>query len=492
GWAAIAYRLGALAIFAGLGFGAYFLYKNIDRDFSPRTPERQMDLTIETPRSFSLTEIAAVYDTIEAVVLAEKEKLEIAQVASSYRRNRGRMNIYFTPEEEAKKNTTKLYDEVKAVLPEIPGVLFKVGRMYGRGGRQMGVSVELKGKSTTVLATYAEQVKGLLEGIPGVKDVDTSMERGDEEVRVNVDRVRAQRYGLSSRQVASSVASALSSRANSRFKTQDREVNILVQLDEEDRVNMQQLENMAFLNSRDEMVQLGSVADFDVRKGPEAVQRQDRQTTISVFANTDRMGMWMVSQDISARMSSIKLPPGYSWSLGRNWFQMREMEEESRFAIYLAIILVYLVMASQFESLLQPFIIMFTIPFALTGVIITLLVTQTPISVVVLIGLIMLAGIVVNNAIVFIDYINQLRKRGMPKREAIKQAGQVRLRPILMTTLTTVLGLLPMALGLGEGAELRTPMALTVIGGLLIGTLLTLVVIPTVYDVVVKDKVKLS
>jgi HAE1 family hydrophobic/amphiphilic exporter-1 len=143
-------------------------------------------------------------------------------------------------------------------------------------------------------------------------------------------------------------------------------------------------------------------------------------------------------------------------------------------------------MASQFESLVQPFIIMFTIPFALLGVIITLFLTQTPISVIVLIGLIMLAGIVVNNAIVFIDYINTLRKEGLAKRQAIIQAGQVRLRPILMTTLTTVLGLMPMALGLGEGAELRTPMAVTVIGGLIIGTILTLVVIPTVYDVVVR------
>jgi len=163
-----------------------------------------------------------------------------------------------------------------------------------------------------------------------------------------------------------------------------------------------------------------------------------------------------------------------------------------KLAIALAIFLVYLVMASQFESLVQPLIIMFTIPFALIGVILTLLITGTPISVIVLIGLIMLAGIVVNNAIVLIDYINQLRNRGFAKRDAIKQAGQVRLRPILMTTITTVLGLLPMALGLGEGAELRTPMAITVIGGLLIGTLLTLVVIPTVYDVVIREKVALQ
>jgi HAE1 family hydrophobic/amphiphilic exporter-1 len=400
------------------------------------------------------------------------------------------MNIYFTPEEEAKKNTTELYDDVRAVLPEIPGVRFRVGRMHGRGGNQMGVSVELKGKSTTVLATYAEQVKSLLEGVPGVKDVDTSMERGDEEVRVNVDRVRAQRYGLSSRQVASSVASALSSRANSRFKTQDKEVNILVQLAEEDRVNLQQLENMAFLNNRDEMVQLGSVADFKVRKGPEAVQRQDRQTTISVFANTDRMGMFMVSQDISARMSSIKLPPGYSWSLGRNWFHMREMEQESSFAIVLAIVLIYIVMASLFESFVHPFTILFTVPFALIGVLVMFWATNTNLTNMAYLGIIVVCGLVVNNGIILIDAINKLRRKGVERSEAIRIGGRNRLRPILMTTLTTIIGLMPLVLpaifpsifGPIEGrSAMYTPVGLAVVGGLLTSTPLTLFLMPIIY-----------
>ncbi len=188
----------------------------------------------------------------------------------------------------------------------------------------------------------------------------------------------------------------------------------------------------------------------------------------------------------------LALPPDFRIRSGGQQREMTTSFDSMKLAIALAIFLVYLVMASQFESLVQPLIIMFTIPFALIGVILTLLITGTPISVIVLIGLIMLAGIVVNNAIVLIDYINQLRNRGFAKRDAIKQAGQVRLRPILMTTITTVLGLLPMALGLGEGAELRTPMAITVIGGLLIGTLLTLVVIPTVYDVVIREKVALQ
>jgi HAE1 family hydrophobic/amphiphilic exporter-1 len=239
-------------------------------------------------------------------------------------------------------------------------------------------------------------------------------------------------------------------------------------------------------------IPLATVADVKLERGPSEIRRVDQERVALVTANLKDRDLGSVSEDIQLIIDGLQLPPDFRVRIGGQQREMNTSFDSMKLAIALAIFLVYLVMASQFESLLQPFIIMFTIPLALTGVIITLLVTQTPISVVVLIGLIMLAGIVVNNAIVFIDYINQLRKQGMEKREATKQAGQVRLRPILMTTLTTVLGLLPMALGLGEGAELRTPMALTVIGGLLIGTLLTLVVIPTVYDIVVKDKVKLS
>ncbi|MFQ5674955.1 MAG: efflux RND transporter permease subunit, partial [bacterium] len=414
----IKYRFAALLVFVTIGWGSWKLYGNIDRDYVPRTPERQMDLNIDVPRSYSLAETEALYDTVEKVLLAQKEKLEISEITSSYRRNRGRMSVYFTPEEQAKKNTTELYDDVRAVLPSIPGVTFRVGRMHGHGGNQMGVSVELKGKNTAVLATYAEEVRLVLQDIPGVKDVDTSMERGDEEVRIRVDRVRAQRYGLSSEQVARSVASALSSRSNSRFKTQDKEVNILVQLAEEDRVSLQQLENMAFQSSRNEMVQLGSVADFNVRKGPESIQREDRQTTISVFANTDRMGMWSVSQEVSARMAAIKLPPGYSWSLGRNWMMMRQMESDSSFAIILAIILVYIVMASLFESFIHPFTILFTVPFAMIGVLVLFWATGTNLNNMAYLGIIVVCGLVVNNGIILIDAINKLRRKGLARGEA--------------------------------------------------------------------------
>ena len=486
----IKYRLAALLVFITIGWGAWKLYQNIDRDWVPRTPERRMDLTIELPRSFSITEVQAVYDSVESMLLAKKDVLEISQIASNFRKNRGRMRIYFTPEEMAKKNTTELYDDVRAVLPEVPGVRFKVGRMHGRGGNQMGVSVELKGKNTSVLATYAEEIKNLLKDIPGIKDIDTSMEKGDEEVRISVDRVRAQRYGLSAQQVAWSVASALSSRSNSRFKTQDKEVDILVQLAEEDRVSLQQLENMAFRNSRNEMVQLGSVANFQLRKGPESIKREDRQTTISVFANTDRIGMWSVSQEITARMASIKLPPGYSWSLGRNWMLMRQMESESSFAIILALILVYIVMASLFESFVHPFTILFTVPFAFIGVLIMFWATNTNLTNMAYLGIIVVCGLVVNNGIILIDAINKLRRKGLPRNEAIRIGGRNRLRPILMTTLTTIIGLIPLVapalfpgiFGPQEGrSAMYTPVGLAVVGGLLTSTPLTLFLMPIIY-----------
>jgi HAE1 family hydrophobic/amphiphilic exporter-1 len=235
-------------------------------------------------------------------------------------------------------------------------------------------------------------------------------------------------------------------------------------------------------------IQLSTVADVKLVRGPNEIRRIDQERVALVTANLRGRDLGSVSEDIQSIIDGLLLPPDFRVRIGGQQREMATSFDSMKLAIALAIFLVYLVMASQFESLVQPFIIMFTIPFALIGVILTLLVTATPVSVVVLIGLIMLAGIVVNNAIVLIDYINQLRKRGLAKRDAIKQGGQVRLRPILMTTITTVLGLLPMALGFGEGAELRTPMAVTVIGGLLVGTLLTLVVIPTVYDVVVREK----
>jgi hydrophobic/amphiphilic exporter-1 (mainly G- bacteria), HAE1 family len=235
-------------------------------------------------------------------------------------------------------------------------------------------------------------------------------------------------------------------------------------------------------------VTLASVASVDVARGPGEIRRIGQERAALVTANLEGRDLASATKDIAAALSRIDLPPGARVDLTGQNRELVESFASLRFAILLAVFLVYLVMASQFESLLHPFVVMFTIPLAVIGVLLTLFVTGSSISVMVLIGLVILAGIVVNNAIVLVDAANQLRAEGRTRNEALVEAGRLRLRPILMTTLTTVLGLLPMAVATGEGAELRTPLALTLMGGLMVGTILTLVVIPAVYSVLDRSR----
>jgi HAE1 family hydrophobic/amphiphilic exporter-1 len=228
-------------------------------------------------------------------------------------------------------------------------------------------------------------------------------------------------------------------------------------------------------------VPLAAVARVTVARGPSEIRRISQQRAAVVSGNLRGRDLASAATDIERSLQSLPVPAGAKVTIAGQNRELVDSFASLRFALLLAVFLVYLVMASQFESLLHPFVIMFTLPMALTGVVVLLLLTGTSISVMVLIGLVVLAGIVVNNGIVLVDYTNQLRARGLKKIDALVEAGRVRLRPILMTTLTTVLGLLPMSLGFGEGAEVRTPLALTLMGGLLSATVLTLVVLPTVY-----------
>jgi HAE1 family hydrophobic/amphiphilic exporter-1 len=229
-------------------------------------------------------------------------------------------------------------------------------------------------------------------------------------------------------------------------------------------------------------VSLDAVADIAVVEGPAEIRRLDQERVVVITANLAGRDLGSAVADILIVTDEVQLPDGFGIAIGGQNEEMERSFESMKFAMLLAVFLVYLVMASQFESLLHPLVIMFTIPLGMVGSALALMALDETVSVVVLIGLIMLAGIVVNNAIVLVDYVNMLRRRdGLSKREAVLEAGRLRLRPILMTTSTTVLALLPMAVGLGQGAEIRAPMAITVIGGLLLSTLLTLVVIPMVY-----------
>ena len=263
----------------------------------------------------------------------------------------------------------------------------------------------------------------------------------------------------------------------------DRHIDVRVRAVKEERRSLEDLRQMVVSPANYPVpVPLDAVAEVTVVEGPAEIRRLDQERVVVITANLSGRDLGSAVADIRVITDDIPLPDGFNISIGGQNEEMERSFESMKFALLLAVFLVYLVMASQFESVLQPLVIMFTIPLGMVGSALALMLLDETVSVVVLIGLIMLAGIVVNNAIVLVDYINTLRRRdGLPKLEAVTEAGRLRLRPILMTTSTTVLALLPMAVGMGQGSEIRAPMAITVIGGLLLSTLLTLVVIPMMY-----------
>ncbi|MCK5075512.1 MAG: efflux RND transporter permease subunit, partial [Calditrichia bacterium] len=265
------------------------------------------------------------------------------------------------------------------------------------------------------------------------------------------------------------------------FKEEDRRIDVLVRIKESDRKNLVHLERINVNTTGDKPIPLEAVASINVEEGPSEIRRINQERAVVIGANISGRSLSDISADIYQTLQQLELPADFTTEISGQNKEMEVSLNSLKLALLLAIFLVYIVMASQFESFLHPLIILFTVPLAVIGVILVLWFFQIPISVVVFLGLIMLAGIVVNNAIVLIDYINHLRRSGKELKEAIILGGSIRLRPILMTTLTTVLALLPMAIGMGDGAEIRTPMAITVIAGLTSSTLLTLIIIPCVY-----------
>jgi HAE1 family hydrophobic/amphiphilic exporter-1 len=351
------------------------------------------------------------------------------------------------------------------------------------------IEVEIRGYNLKLLERLAAEAATQMREIPGLADVKSSTEGGNPEIQIRFDRDRLAALGLDLTSAAEIVRAKVQGEIATDITREDRTVDIRLRAEERYRDSVRDLRNLNVNGASTVAIPLQAVADVVETTGPAEIRRSDGSRNALITANLvgDR-DLGSVSRDIEAVLQRLDLPLGFDWKLGGQRQEMQTSFDSMRLAAMLAVFMVYLVMASQFESLLHPFVILFSVPFAAIGVLTTLWVFGVTISVVVLIGVIMLAGIVVNNGILLIDYTNQLRQQGRAKKEALIEAGTVRLRPILMTTSTTVLGLLPMAFGLGEGSELRTPMALTVIGGLVAATVLTLLVIPAVYSVLDRGK----
>jgi len=470
-----------------LGSGVYF-FTQIEQRGTPWTPERQVQISIEVERSFSMEEVVELFKEIEQVVLARKDELDVESLSTYFRQRGGTLTARLVDADEGRLSTTEATNAIRKLLPEKVGVTYKMGRQRGRGGPTLGVEVELKGPNPDVLGVLAEEVQGRLAQLPGVQDVDNSLEDGEEEIRVQVDREQALSYGLSPREVATTIATALGTRRTTTFKTEEREIDVVLQLEEEDRVDLEQLKNSRFEGRDGAPIQLAALADFRVQKGPRDLEREERMLTVSVFANTEsRNQAYALAEPISAMMNEMTLPPGYSWNLGRAARWMRQDTQENTFTMLFAVLLIYLIMASLFESLIHPFTIILAIPFSLIGVALGLYVLEIPLDNNGIMGLLILFGIVVNNGIVLVDHINHYRREGMGRHQAILRGGQNRMRPILMTASTTILNLMPLVLpmiyGTSEGFARRWgPVGLVVVCGLASSTVLTLLLAPTLYS----------
>ncbi|MGB7452894.1 MAG: efflux RND transporter permease subunit [Lysobacterales bacterium] len=344
------------------------------------------------------------------------------------------------------------------------------------------LEIEIQGYDLGSLRLASDEVLRRLRTSRTFADVESSVERGHPEIQIYFDQERAAALGLTVKQLSDQVVGKIRGRVATRFSWRDRKVDVLVRVSEGERQSIAAVRQLIINPESEFPVPLSSVAEIRVAEGPAEIRRGDQERLALVQANLAQGDLGSAILEVESLLAGMKLPYGLTMFIKGQSEEMDASFKSLLFALGLAVILVYLVMASQFESLLHPFVILFSIPLAAVGVALALWITDTRLSVIVFIGLIMLAGIVVNNAIVLLDLINQLRERGMDRIAAIKEGAKLRLRPIMMTTLTTVLGLLPMALGIGQGAEMRTPMAITVIGGLLTSTLLTLLVVPVMYS----------
>ncbi len=448
---------------------------NVDLRLPPGSPLAETDRAIQAAQSAT--------DDIDAVALnfsvaGTGNRLDANPVDAGD--NTGTLSIALAPgtgrnEENATMNA------MREELARIPGVQYEFSRPSLMSFASP-LQVEISGYDLDALAQVSRSVEEAMASSDRFADIKTTIERGNPEIQIVFDQERAAKLGMTVRDIADRVVANVRGELATRYTWRGKKIDVLVRSVDTRNSSIDEIRRLIINPASDRPVTLEAVADIQVSQGPAEIRRVAQQRVAIITANVAYGDLGAAAAEAGLIIGRTPLPNGISAMVSGQSEEMQKSFQSMKFALALAIFLVYLVMASQFESLIHPFVILFTIPLALVGAVLALFVTGTTINIVALIGVIMLAGIVVNNAIVLVDLINQLRLQGKNRFDAIMEAGTARLRPILMTSLTTTLGLLPMALGFGEGSEVRTPMAITVIGGLLVSTLLTLVVIPVVYS----------
>lgn len=478
--------------------GSLALVPAIGAEFIPYMDQGMIIVDIELPRGSRLEETDKVVSQVEQAFSRYEDDIELiySSIGSSSTdvmgslgggsSNRGGLYVTLLPLEERDHSTQEVIEGVRQQISAIPGAEISVSASdigVGMGMFSTPVEITLKGDDLDQLKMLSAEIADLVRGIPGTREVTTSLEEGQSEIQLVVNRDKAGAYGLSAAQIAAAARTAVEGQVATRFRTGSDEIDVRVRLSEGGSKELSEIENMLVASPLGLMVPLGEVAEIRELQAPSTIQRNDQMRVVSITAQLEGRTLAEVMLEAQKTIEEqIVLPPGYTVDYGGQFELMSESFDDLFVALLMAIVLVYMVLAAQYESLLHPFVIMFTLPVTVIGVILALVLTGSTFNIVTFIGIIMLVGIVVNNAIVLVDYINQLRRRGMEREEAILTAGPIRLRPILMTSLTTILAMVPMAVSAGEGAELQASMAVAVIGGLTSSTFLTLFFVPVIYS----------
>jgi len=485
--------------------GSLPIYLFIGTEFFPSMDESQFRFFVQLPVGTRLEESVKAAKRMEEIIRETMGKdLRAIQVnfgqptgtvSAIWSQNSGPhmgwIRVRLVDPKERKLTSDQWMERLRPkLIQEFPGVkiFFTSGgivRMLISFGNEYPIDIEILGYDWKIAEKLASEVAAIVRSVPGAKDVRISREEDYPQQNIVIDRERAALMGLSVAQVAKAVQTFINGYAASIFSDPrtGNQYDITVQAMEKDRMSLSDLSQIFVTNPQGKPIPLDNIATISRGAGPIQIERKYQQRIIHVTANTFGRDLGTIAAEIQQKLDQLNLPPNFKINLSGAVESQRESFIALLGAFILAVVLVYMVLASQFKSLVDPFIIMFSVPLGIIGVLWALFLTETPLSVTSFMGVIMMAGIVVSNGILLVDYTNRLRAQGMELRDAVTRAGRTRLRPILMTTLSTILGLTPMAIGFGEGAESNAPMAIAVIGGLSVSTILTLLFIPTLYTI---------
>lgn len=496
---ALGHRVLILLLAVAIFGGSVALALSAGTEYFPEVDQGQIDITVDMPNGTRFDEtldcvqqVEAVIDTVAGVdsVSASVGGGDMYEGLFGTSQDNGSLTVMLTPLSERDRDVTAVANEIREKASKVPGCEIEVtaAGMMMMGGTGSAISVELKGSDLMRLDTMARDLISRIETVPGATEISSSLESGGPEMRIRLDRQKAASYGVNTALVSRAVQTAFMGTVATRYKVDGREIDVRLRYPAGSMDTAVDVQQLMITSPLGITLPLSDIADFVYDEGPASIERLDQSRVVRVDCSlTGERTLGEVAGDIQGIVDTVPLPEGYSIHLGGQQEEMLSAFGDLGLALVLGVLLVYMIMAAQFESLKHPFIIMFTVPLSFAGGMLLLGVTGTPLSISAILGFVMLTGIVVNNGIVLVDYVNQLRREGMDTHEALLEASPTRLRPILMTMLTTVLALIPLALGIGEGSELMAPMALTVVGGLLFATLLTLLIVPAVYSLFTPD-----